>query len=523
MVQLSLTEPTWNYNGDGQSVKERVSFLNKLESIVWSLLMSSGGRSEARLWLCNTLSGISSITPCCQRELFVNLLMSKPLKQGLAAQLLRMIFKKQPQKAGSIIAKKSYKLDNFFRGNPRRILHWFSNFSVSGDVNHRRGARALSQFAFVNRDICWEELEWKGKHGQSPAMVATNPHYFLDLDVQRTVENFLEYVPEFWSSNEFAESLKDGEIFVLDTDFFVRMFVDLMYEEDLEEIWDIINEFLMEESYSSLCNHLLIILEERDLCVFLDLIRKCLNPKMDVWDFGNPSFWLEIVLSKCGGSDSLDELLLLNAVIGQGRQLLRLLCEEESEEEKVKIKDIVSEICTSSSHANTFAYIMQTCVITKTLESIKLLGLQSWALHYILSEEKHTLKFWESLFISNGIGFRKSNKYALLDNNHCSEETGSDFDERASIRDKRKKKEKHRKRRRRRRATLDHDDSYDNELLGFDLSNSKLDSESKLCSWLLSTDGYSTSWSSVDLPEHLSRHCFSAWMKWVSAKWTGVS
>lgn len=136
MVQLSLTEPTWNYNGDGQSVKERVSFLNKLESIVWSLLMSSGGRSEARLWLCNTLSGISSITPRCQRELFVNLLMSKPLKQGLAAQLLRMIFKKQPQKAGSIIAKKSYKLDNFFRGKLVNFVCAYSSIIVFSSFLH---------------------------------------------------------------------------------------------------------------------------------------------------------------------------------------------------------------------------------------------------------------------------------------------------------------------------------------------------------------------------------------------------
>lgn len=96
--------------------------------------------------------------------------------------------------------------------HPMRILQWFSTFSIAGDSAHGKGAKALAQFAFVNRDICWEELEWNGKHGQSPAVVATKPHYFLDLDVERTVENFLENVPEFWSSEEFAESLKDGEI-----------------------------------------------------------------------------------------------------------------------------------------------------------------------------------------------------------------------------------------------------------------------------------------------------------------------
>jgi hypothetical protein len=31
-------------------------------------------------------------------------------------------------------------------------------------------ARLLSQYGFVNRDICWEEREWKGNHGQSPVV-----------------------------------------------------------------------------------------------------------------------------------------------------------------------------------------------------------------------------------------------------------------------------------------------------------------------------------------------------------------
>jgi hypothetical protein len=87
-------------------------------------------------------------------------------------------------------------------------MQWFDHFAFTVESSHKRGARALSQYAFVNRDICWEELEWKGKHGQFPAVVATKPHYFRDLDVLRTVQNFLEYVPDFWSSDEFANSVK---------------------------------------------------------------------------------------------------------------------------------------------------------------------------------------------------------------------------------------------------------------------------------------------------------------------------
>ncbi|KAL0389205.1 UNVERIFIED_CONTAM: hypothetical protein Scaly_0277600 [Sesamum calycinum] len=293
----------------------------------------------------------------------------------------------QPQKVGPIIAKKSYKLENFFKGNPRRILQWFSNFAGSGDFEHGKGAKALSQFAFVNRDICWEELEWKGKHGQSPAMVATKPHYFLDLDVQRTVENFLEYVPEFGHP---------------------------MSLEELEELWDVIEEFLMEQSFSFLCHHLLIILEEQDFHLFLDLIPKYLKPKSESIASGNASDWLEIVLSKYRGSSTIDQLLLLNAVTNQARQLLRLVREEGSEEEKEKIKNLVFQICDSSSYTNDLAPLMEEVSKRKPLESITRLGVHSWAIHFRLSEELRTPESWESLFISNGIKFRKSDKYTLL-------------------------------------------------------------------------------------------------------------
>ncbi|KAK9281877.1 hypothetical protein L1049_004784 [Liquidambar formosana] len=515
MIQLFLSESIWSNDGDDDTAKLVLSLLNKLESVIWSL-MSYGGRSEARLWLCNTISGISSITPHHQREIFVNLLKSKPLKRGLAAQLLQMLFERRPRKAGSIIAKNCYMLENFFKGNPRRILQWFSNFAGGGELEHRKGAKALSQFAFVNRDICWEELEWKGKHGQSPAMVATKPHYFLDLDVQRTVENFLEYVPEFWSSKEFAESLKGGEILFIDTKFFVDFFIDMMYKDDSREVWDVIHEFLKEESFSSLCHHLLIVLEECDLCVFLKMIRKFLYPIMEPKDFGNSSYWLEITLSKCNDCESIDQLLLLNAVINQGRQLLRLLRDEEGQEEEAKFKDIVMQICTASTNAYSLAPIMKGYNKTKTLEVIKWLGLQSWVLHFKLSEDFQTSESWESLFVNNGISFRKSDKYALLHHDEFLEESGSDLDHRLSSRVRRKKKERSKKKRRR---NFDHDDNYNSELLDFNTSNNRLGLQSNSGSWLLSTDGYSTLWSSVDLPEHLSKHCFCTWMKWVFAKW----
>ena len=115
MVQLFLSPPTSSEHGDRDSVKERISLLQRLESIIWSVI-TSGGRYEARIWLCNTVSCIRSITPRDQHDLFVDLLRSKKSKQDVAAQILRMVFEKRPEKVGPVIAKKSYMLEKFFEG-----------------------------------------------------------------------------------------------------------------------------------------------------------------------------------------------------------------------------------------------------------------------------------------------------------------------------------------------------------------------------------------------------------------------
>lgn len=116
MLQLFLSETASNDNGDDVLVEQRKSLLKDLESVIWSLI-SSGHRSEARLWLCDSLAGISSLTPHHQHELFVALLRSKTVKrQRLAAQILQLLFEKQPHIAGPIIAKKSYLLEDFFKG-----------------------------------------------------------------------------------------------------------------------------------------------------------------------------------------------------------------------------------------------------------------------------------------------------------------------------------------------------------------------------------------------------------------------
>ncbi|KAL9256734.1 hypothetical protein AKJ16_DCAP06290 [Drosera capensis] len=244
-----------------------------------------------------------------------------------------MVFEKEPTAAGGVLGRNGRFLEKFFEGHPRLILQWFDTFSVACDSQHGNGAKALSQFAFVNRVTCWEELEWKGRHGQSPAVVATKPHYFLYLDVQRTVENIIDNVPEFWSSEGFSDSVKDGEILSIDTKFFVDFFVDLMYEDNMEEVWKVIDKFLTEQSFSYLCRHLLTILDETTLCFFWEMIHDILRKKKEL-SLNSPSYWLEILFSKCSDRVAINQLLLLNAIHTKGRQFLWLLHPDEAAEEK---------------------------------------------------------------------------------------------------------------------------------------------------------------------------------------------
>uniref|UniRef100_A0A1J3F0B6 Uncharacterized protein n=1 Tax=Noccaea caerulescens TaxID=107243 RepID=A0A1J3F0B6_NOCCA len=437
----------------------------------------------------------------------MRLLRSKPRKMQLVSQLLQMMFDKRPRKLGSVLAKRSYLLEKYFQGNPKRMVQWFSEFASDGGSDHKRGARAFAQFAFANRDICWEELEWRGKHGQSPAVVATKPHYLLHLDVQRTIQNFLDNVPEFWSSNEFAESLKDGQILSLDTNFFLDLFIRFMYEEDMnDDVWDAVEEFLTEESFSSLTQHLLITLEERDLCQFLELLSKYFNPSIESWDSGDSSCWLGVVLSRYG--DSIDELLLLNSVINQGRQLLRLVRDENVNDEGEMLKETMGDVCRGLENGSSFALILRELSKMKHIEVIRMLGLLSWTIHFRLSEECQTPDSWEFLFRENGIEFRRSSEHSLLSHNGFSEESESDSGSRSHVSKKRHKREKKKRRKKKKRA-VDVDDDDDDELLGrHQISRS----------WLLSTDGFSATWTSVDLPEYIARYCLSTWMKWLLAR-----
>jgi hypothetical protein len=125
MVQLFLQVPTDGGSVDTDAVRARRSLLNEAESVIRSVVRS-GGRYEARMWLCSTISSVHLLDPRDQRDLFIDLLEMKDSRRDVAARLLRMIFDKKPKKAGSVLAKKLHMLEKFFQGNSINNLFLFN-------------------------------------------------------------------------------------------------------------------------------------------------------------------------------------------------------------------------------------------------------------------------------------------------------------------------------------------------------------------------------------------------------------
>lgn len=146
MIDLFLVEPTFNDEQDVGSAKLRISLLSKLESVLWKLL-TSGGRSEVRLWLSNTIASVTSISPQHQRDLFMALLRRKPLKRAFASQLLQMLFEKRSREAGILIAKRSYIMENFFEGDCS--VYSLSNLAIAIPADSKNTQPNLHSFKLI--------------------------------------------------------------------------------------------------------------------------------------------------------------------------------------------------------------------------------------------------------------------------------------------------------------------------------------------------------------------------------------
>ncbi|KAJ1696009.1 hypothetical protein LUZ63_012707 [Rhynchospora breviuscula] len=495
------SKPQFQSQSQSQShvVKDKFCVLHKVQSCISSQINNTPARYEARLWLRNTISAFHSLNPPSDQCLvFRNLLDNKAYRKDVAPQLLHLIFQTRPHLVGPIIAKRCHLLNNFFlvSGNNSRILQWFDNFSISSESGHRKGSRALSQFAFANRNTCWDELEWRGAHGQSPAVIATKPHYFQNLDVLRTVQNFLEYVPAFWSSDELTESVKGGDILEIDRRYFVNLVLDLMYEERCRDVWDMVEGFLSEERFSSLCPALLASLDVEGLFYFLRSLGKFLKPNLECKELKFSCCWLEILLSR-SFSLSLDQVLLMNSVISKPRQLFRLISDEENKEEEKNLEDIVGSLVGPSNEASWA--LTRELMEMKREEAVKWIAIQSWILFYILTKECKTPESLELVFLKNGIDFREANEHSFVGSDDSDVET---FERRSRKRRKRDKKKK------RKVYDFDFGEDKDDQSLEFEFQSSAR-------SWFLSTDGFSFAWNMADVPEHLCMYYLKTWIKQV--------
>lgn len=118
-VQFPFHRQLSGYGEDNLVIVVRQWFIYSSRSLIGKkieaeTLITSGNRSEARQWLCTAIAGINSFTSRQQRDLFVKLLEHRPTNRTLASQLVEMVFQKRTDKAGSILAKRSYVLENFF-------------------------------------------------------------------------------------------------------------------------------------------------------------------------------------------------------------------------------------------------------------------------------------------------------------------------------------------------------------------------------------------------------------------------
>lgn len=392
-----------------------------------------------------------------------------------------------------------------FTGHPKRILYWFDRFAGAGQTEHLLGARALANFAFRNRDLCWHRLAWEGQHAHSPSTVAAKPHYFMELDVIHTVHNFLDHVPEFWRSKELRDSLKSEMFWSIDIPFFAEYLAKKLSRAldsdtaDAEEIWAAVRDYLRSEPFSILCQQLLHVVSDEKLLMFINdlssaLSRLIRNYEKALTHNTSPEKattthntghgkarkrnWMEVMVFAAVQWDSLAEPIFCNACIQNGRRLLHLLQEEEHEEEANSLKRLVNmNECAAGDEGKAHWALRDKISRMDKTDACKYVALEAWVLFYRLSSESTGADLFEGLLEESGIQYRHHSF------------TREDVNTRENKKKRSKKSRKHsrKKKHRRRESTDEEDDSR---------SDAELPKEEER-GWLLSIDNYTLTWTKV--------------------------
>eukprot|EP00898_Chlorokybus_atmophyticus_P006196 jgi/Chlat1/6578/Chrsp45S06037 len=448
-----------------------------------------------------------------------------------------MLLQYRPKAAGRLLAERPEAVRGFFRAEDvmtadappnstlqqqRRVTLFFQHFSMNGDFRH--GARALSRYALKHRDRCWGELVWEGAHAQSPVMVAAKPHYFLELDIVRlnntdacqhylsplmahmrqvrTVRNFLARVPEFWESAELREEILTGDIIALDYDYFVAEFdrwlaaaddveeddfyLRRAYERRFEELVRELEDYLAEESLQSLCTQLFPFLSPKDtLRVLQGLVphNESRSAAVDTALFGRNA-----------PKEDLQEITFLCAISKQGRQVAKLLQEDEYEELRAEVKQAAQTLASCSAAEDEaghwhvrrqYARALKDKRTEPRVDVLRHLFAEGWLLRWRLYQLQR--EGLEEVMRGSGI------EYQLQ---------GSEHKELTKDRKRRRKerKSKKRKNRARYRDSSSSDDSDGRKEAG------------EFAGWKLQSDGFAYTWSPSELPDYLADHALSCWL-----------
>ncbi|XP_073392939.1 uncharacterized protein [Physcomitrium patens] len=508
MVSLYLQKPPGVEVSNDEDAKRRREWLESIGAVLQRVV-----GVEARMWLITTLS-LLEVPSHVQVECFFDLLqnsMRDSVKRReenaegpLELQFTRMLCENRPRIAAKLIADDSSIFKRLFSDNPKNILLWFGKFAGAGQTEHQQGARALANYAFRNRDLCWHLLEWEGKHAQAPSTVAAKPHYFLELDVVNTVQNFLEDEPEFWRSDEFRDSLKDGEFLSIDIMFFAKVMVKKL-ASDIDsalDTWKVLKNYIRDESFSILCQQLLHVASDDKLLMFVNHLGSDLprGYKKDGKN-GNTNLdravrsWME-VLSFAGMQwKSLVEPMFCNACINHGRNLLRALHQEEHEEDANFLKQLINNR-TNDEEKEHWALKVKISRMDKA-SVCRYIALEAWVLFYQLSSSAGTN--FEAVLNESGIQFRHHSPAKDVRNRKRN----------------RKSSKRPRKRKQKRRRSIDADDSDDESSDDIELSNPEIFSKDEQ-DWRVSIDNYSLTWTRADLAEYLTGFAVQGWLDWLS-------
>jgi hypothetical protein len=199
-----------------------------------------------------------------------------------------------------------------------------------------------------------------------------------------------------------------------------------MYEENSKDVWRAVEDFFMDEQFYSLCQHLLIHLDEQRLLDFFRSLGKLISKSLQCKELTFQCCWLEVLLSTHGYHISLDDPVLLNCVISKRKQLWWLMNDDEQVEKRGQMEEFFKSAnqLTDADHFSLMTEFSE----REFPDTLKWIGIQSWIIFSDLSKECKSADSFESLFSCNKIEFRKADDYSLVQSNGYSVSDADDED-----------------------------------------------------------------------------------------------